>query len=220
VAWWNVITRSIRNTRVSKIILATCTNFGLSCFWHPDNSCQKSPNHSWQDPVKVLYILNHLRCLHISDVWTCPGQSPSWCPIKPCQKSLANHKPMIYDLTAVASCRSFLWLFRTYFVWLSIGSDCRDSSRCKTSDIVKITLESNCYREVQNTDLPPVLAASIRCARILFHLTPILRQSAAEVISEILSNFINHRGTYSSMYRLVMTSIVVRTAVCTRVSAN
>ena len=41
-------------TRVSPISSATCTKFGLSCFRHPVNSCQKSPNQPWQGPVKVL----------------------------------------------------------------------------------------------------------------------------------------------------------------------
>ena len=36
-------------------------------------------------------------------------------------KSLVSHKPRTCDLTAVAHCCSFLWLFCNHFVGLSIG---------------------------------------------------------------------------------------------------
>ena len=45
----------------------------------------------------------------------------------------------------------------------------------------------------------------------------ILCKSAVEVNCEIISNSVNSCGTYSSTYRLAVTSTVVRTAVCTRV---
>jgi hypothetical protein len=155
----------------------------------------------------------------ISVACTSPGQSPLWCPINQiaiCQKSLVSHKPTICDLTAVAPGFYFLWSLSTYFAWLSIGNDCRDWNLCKTTDIVRITDEINCYTE--HWHLPLVLAASIRYAKILFqfHETHILWQFAVKVTSEIVSNLVNPGGTYSSMYRLVMTS----TAVCTRVCAD
>ena len=160
-------------TRVPPISSATCKNFGLSCFRHPVNLCQKS---------------------------------------------LVSHKPTICDLTAVAPCFYFLWSLCTYFVWLSTGSDCLDSNLCKINDIVRIAVEISCYTE--HWHFPLILAAYIRYARILFHQTHILCQSAVKVTSEIVSNLVNSRGTYSSMYRLVMTSTAVRTAVCTRVRTD
>ena len=57
----------------------------------------------------------------ISVACTRLGQSTIRCPINPCQKSLVSHKPMTCDLTAVAHCCSFLWLFCNHFVGLSIG---------------------------------------------------------------------------------------------------
>ena len=45
----------------------------------------------------------------------------------------------------------------------------------------------------------------------------ILCKAAVEVSNEMVSNLVNSRGTYSSTYRLAMTSTVVRTAVWTRV---
>jgi hypothetical protein len=116
------------------------------------------------DDIDQVSPIISVACIHLE-------QSPLRCTINPCQKSLISHKPMICYLTAVAPCCSFLWFFCTYFVRLSIGSDCRDSSWCKTSDIVRITVESNCYTEHEHLAL--VLAASIRYAGILVGVSPI-----------------------------------------------
>ena len=196
------------HSRVSPISSVTCTNFGLSCFRHPVNSCQKSPNQPWQGPVKVLkyhqlyQLLAHVPGKALSDAQSILAKS-RWLAIL----------PTICDLTEVAPCFYFPWSLCTYFVWLSIRSDCRDSNLCKTTDIVRITVEINCYTE--HWHLPLVLAASIRYTKILFHQTHILCQSTVEVSREIVSNLVNSLGRYSSMYQLVMTSTTVCTRVCT-----
>jgi hypothetical protein len=202
------------HSRVFSISSATCTNFGLSCFRHPVNSCQKSPNQPWQRPVKVLkYPQLYQLLAHV------PGKA-----LSDAQSILAkSHSSAInqwYVMWAVTPCFYFLWSLCSYFVWLSTGSDCLDSNLCKTTDIVRINVEINCYTE--HWHLPLVLAAYIRFAIILFHQTHILCKSAVKVSSEIVSNLVNSRGrsTYSSMYQLVMTSTAECTAICTRVCTD
>jgi hypothetical protein len=79
-------------TRVSPISSATCTNLGLSCFRHPVNSCQKSPNQPWQGPVKVLkyhqlyHLLAHVPKGRFQDgnlVRPSPTENKAWCKPNP-----------------------------------------------------------------------------------------------------------------------------------------
>ena len=117
IKWGNVITSSNRSARISPIVSGTCTNFGLSCFRHPVNSCQKSPNQPWQGPVKVLkYHQLYQLLAHV------PGKA-----LSDAQSILAKiHRPainrwvMICDLTVVEPCWAFLWLICTYSIWFSI----------------------------------------------------------------------------------------------------
>ena len=212
MAWWNVITRSIKSILEYPQLPQPLAQTLGSAVSDTLSILAKSHQTS-HDRVQLRFssITNYISCLHMSRAM------PTLMPNQSLPKVI-SHKPTICDLTAVAPCFYFPWSLFTYFVWLSIRSDCRNSNLCKTTDIVIIIVEINCYTE--HWQLPLVLAASFRYAKILFHQTHILCQYAVKVTSEILSNLVNSRGTYSSMYRLVMTSSAVRTAVCTRVRAD
>ena len=142
--------RSNRSTRASQITSATCKNFGLGCFWHPVNTCQKSPKQPWQGPVKVIKYPHYLSCL------MCPWLSPRWSPINPCQKSWVRQTDVMWFYSNSSLLFHFLVILYFNFVLLLIWNDCR-----QTSDIVRIIVESNSYAELWHLLLSDMLENTI-----------------------------------------------------------